>query len=57
MENVGSENFFRKFGNPAVIRTKAGERCVMMSPELYDRVAERCGLPGTAEMIREKPKT
>lgn len=26
VENIGKEDFFRRFGNPAVIRTQAGER-------------------------------
>ena len=26
-ENIGKEDFFRRFGNPAVICTQAGEIC------------------------------
>lgn len=51
VENIESENFFRKFGNPAIIRTKAGESYIVLSAELYDRMAELCGFPGTEEMI------
>ena len=52
IQNIESENFFRRFGNPAMIRTKAGESCIVLSAELYDRIAELCGLPSTEEMIK-----
>ena len=52
IENIESENFFRRFGNPAMIRTKAGESIIVLSVELYDRMAELCGFPGTEEMIK-----
>lgn len=51
VENIESETFFRRFGNPAIIRTKAGESYIVLSAELYDRMAELCGFPGTEEMI------
>lgn len=52
VENIESENFFRRFGNPAMIRTKAGESIIVLSVELYDRMAELCGYPSTEEMIK-----
>lgn len=52
VENIESENFFRRFGNPAIIRTKAGESIIVLSAELYDRMAELCGFPGTEEIIK-----
>ena len=57
VENIESENFFRRFGNPAMIRTKAGESIIVLSAELYDRMTELCGFPGTEEMIRNEPRT
>lgn len=57
-ENIDKDDFFRKFGNPAVIQTKSGECCIVLSAELYDRIAELCGLPGTKELIKsESEKT
>ena len=55
IENIESENFFRKFGNPAIIRTKAGGSFIVLSAELYDRMAELCGFPSTEEMIQNEP--
>lgn len=57
IENIESENFFRKFGNPAIIRTKAGESFIVLSAELYDRMAELGGFPGAEEMIQNEPRT
>ena len=57
IENIESDDFFRKVGNPAIIRTKTGESCIVLSAELYDRMAERGGFPGTEEMIRNEPRT
>ncbi len=58
VENIGKDDFFRKFGNPAVINTNAGERCIVLSAELYDRMAELCGFPRTKELIKsESEKT
>ena len=58
VENIDKDDFFRKFGNPAVIYTNAGERCIVLSTELYDRMAEQCGRPGTKELIKaESEKT
>ena len=54
VENIEKDDFFRKFGNPAVIHAKSGERCIVLSVELYDRMAELCGLPGTKELIKTK---
>lgn len=54
VENIDKDDFFRKFGNPAVIHTNVGERCIVLSVELYDRMAELCGLPGTKELIKSK---
>ena len=56
-ENIGKEDFFRRFGNPAVIHTKTGERCIVLSAELYDRMAELCGFPGIEELIEREPRT
>ena len=54
VENIDKDDFFRKFGNPAVIQTKSGERCIVLSVELYDRMAELCGFPGTKELIKSE---
>ena len=56
-ENIGKEAFFRRFGNPAVICTQAGEDYIVLSAELYDRMAELCGLPETKELIEHEPRT
>lgn len=52
VENIDKDDFFRRFGNPALIHTKTGERCIVLSAELYDRMAELCGRPSTKEMIK-----
>lgn len=57
VENIEKDDFFRKFGNPAVIYTNAGERCIVLSAELYDRMAELCGHPSTKEMIDLESRT
>ena len=57
VEHIEDEDFFRRFGNPAVIRTNAGEGYIVLSAELYDRMAERCGFPGTKELIEREPRT
>ena len=57
VENIESEKFFRRFGNPAIIRTKSGESIIVLSAELYDRMAELCGFPGTKELIDHEPRT
>ena len=57
IENIESENFFRKFGNPAIIRTKEGESFIVLSAELYDRMAELCDFPETKELIEHEPRT
>ena len=57
VKNIGKKDFFRRFGNPAVIRTQAGEGYIVLSAELYDQMAERCGFPGTKELIEREPRT
>lgn len=57
VKNIGKEDFFRRFGNPAVIRTQEGEGCIVLSAELYNRMAELCGFPGTEELIEHEPRT
>ena len=57
VENIESEKIFRRFGNPAIIRTKSGESIIVLSTELYDRMAELCGFPGTKELIDREPRT
>ena len=54
VENIDKDDFFHRFGNPAVIQTKTGERCIVLSAELYDRRAELCGFPGTKELIKSE---
>ncbi len=57
VKNIGKEDFFRRFGNPAVIRTQAGEGYIVLSTELYDRIAELCDFPGTKELIEHEART
>ena len=57
IENIESENFFRRFGDPAIIRTKSGESIIVLSAELYDRMAELYGFPGTKDLIEREPRT
>lgn len=57
VENIESEKFFRRFGNPAIIRTKSGESIIVLSAELYDRIAELCDFPETKELIEHEPRT
>lgn len=52
VNNFEAEDFFWKSGNPVIIRTKAGESTVVVSAELYDRMAELCGFPGMEARIR-----
>lgn len=54
VENIESEKFFRRFGNPAIIRTKSGESYIVLSAELYDRIAELCDFPGTKALIEHE---
>lgn len=54
VRNIDKDDFFRRFGNPAMIQTNAGERCIVLSAELYDRMAELCGFPGTKELIKSE---
>ena len=57
VEHIEDEDFFRKYGNPVIIRTESGDDCVAMSAQLYDRIAEKCGLPETKELIEREPRT
>ena len=57
VKNIGKEDFFRRFGNPAVICTQAREDYIVLSAELYDRMAELCGFPETKELIEHEPRT
>ena len=57
VEHIEDEDFFRKYGNPVIIRTESGDDCVAMSAQLYDRIAEKCGLPETKELIEHEPRT
>ena len=57
VEHIEDEDFFRKYGNPVIIRTGSGDDCVAMSAQLYDRIAEKCGLPETKELIEHEPRT
>lgn len=50
-EHIEDEDFFHKYGNPVIIRAESGDDCVAMSVQLYDRIAEKCGLPKTKELI------
>ena len=54
---IEDKDFFRKYGNPVIIRTGSGDDCVAMSAQLYDRIAEKCGLPETKELIEREPRT
>lgn len=56
-ENIGRKDFFRTYGNPVVVHTKAGESYIALSAELYDRMAELCGFPGTKELIEHELRT
>ena len=56
-KNIGKKDFFRRFGNPAVIRTQAGESYIVLRAELYDRIAELCDFPETKELIEHEPRT
>lgn len=57
VEHIEDEDFFRKYGNPVIIRAESGDDCVAMSVQLYDRIAEKCGFPGTKELIDREPRT
>ena len=57
VEHIEDEDFFRKYGNPVIIRTGSGDDYVAMSAQLYDRIAEKCGLPETKELIEHEPRT
>lgn len=57
VQYIEDKDFFRKYGNPVIIRTGSGDDCVAMSAQLYDRIAEKCGLPETKELIEREPRT
>ena len=57
VEHIEDKDFFRKYGNPVIIRTGSGDDCVAMSAQLYDRIAEKCGLPETKELSEREPRT
>ena len=57
IEHIEDEDFFREYGNPVIIRTESGDDCVTMSVQLYDRIAKKCGLPETKELIDHEPRT
>lgn len=51
-ENIGREDFFRTYGNPVVVHTKAGERYIALSAELYNRIMDSQEVLFTAARIR-----
>ena len=57
VEHIEDEDFFRKYGNPVIIRAESGDDCVAMSVQLYDRIAEKCSLPETKELIERESRT
>lgn len=52
VEHIEDGDFFRKYGNPVIIRTESGDDCVAMSVQLYDRIAEKCGAPSIEQMLK-----
>lgn len=56
VEYIENEDFFRKFGNPVIIRAESGDDCVAMSVQLYDRIAKRCGHPCIEQMLKMSEK-
>ena len=57
VEHIEDNDFFRKYGNPVIVRAESGDDCVAMSAQLYDRIAEKCGLPETKELIDHESRT
>ena len=57
VEHIEDDDFFRKYGNPVIIRTESGDDCVAMSAQLYDKLAEKCGRPCVEQLLKmeEKP--
>ena len=53
-ENISDDNFPLKFGNPAIINADNGKRYAIITTELYDRIAEMCGFPTTAEVLNKE---
>ena len=51
-EHIEDNDFFRKYGNPVIIRTASGDDCVAMSAQLYDRIAEKCDCPNIEQMLK-----
>ena len=56
VEHIEDGDFFRKYGNPVIIRTESGDDCVAMSAQLYDRIAEKCGYPNIEQMLKVSEK-
>lgn len=56
-EHIEDDDFFRKYGNPVIVHAESGDDCVVMSVHLYDRIAKKCGLPETEELIDHEPRT
>ena len=52
VEHIEEDDFFRKYGNPVIIRAESGNDCVAMSVQLYDRIAEKCGCPNIEQMLK-----
>ena len=57
VENIESDDFLRRFGNPVIVRTKAAGSFIVMSIELYDRMTKLCGFPGSEETIQNESRT
>ena len=57
VEHVEDNDFFRKYGNPVIIRAESEDDCVAMSAQLYDRIAKICGRPCVKQLLKmeEKP--
>ena len=39
-EHIEDEDFFLRYGNPVCVVTDSGERCVLISIKLYQRLKE-----------------
>jgi len=56
VEHIEDNDFFRKYGNPLIIRTESGDDCVAMSVQLYDRIAKKCGSPDVEQLLKMEEK-
>ena len=56
VEHIEEDDFFRKYGNPVIIRAESGNDCVAMSVQLYDRIAKRCGRPCVEKLLKMEEK-